>query len=160
MAPMKTFDQYLEESGEEFTKAEELVLEASNLRRKSGLSQSDLAMRMGTKQSVISRFENGGRTPTLEFLERLADALNGHLVVSITEDAIARIPQHLVERISTDANNRHISFNECVCELLDGMYDTTAVDALTQKIIPFNRVAATVSDSGWDRTFSKIRAIR
>lgn len=46
-----------------------------------GLSQKDLAERLHTKQSVISRVENAKTTPSLSFLKRLAEALNTSLQV-------------------------------------------------------------------------------
>jgi len=49
------------------------VIEA---RMKEGLSQKELAQRLRTKQSVISRVENAKTTPSLSFLKRTAKALN------------------------------------------------------------------------------------
>ena len=49
-----------------------------------GLSQKDLAERLHTKQSVISRVENAKTTPSLSFLKRLAKALNVSLKVEFT----------------------------------------------------------------------------
>ncbi|MFA5932570.1 MAG: helix-turn-helix transcriptional regulator [Microgenomates group bacterium] len=46
-----------------------------------GLSQQDLAKKLHTKQSVISRVENAKTTPSLSFLKRLAVALNLSLQV-------------------------------------------------------------------------------
>jgi ribosome-binding protein aMBF1 (putative translation factor) len=42
------------------------------LRTRSGLTQTELARRMGTTQSSIARIESGGSLPTLEMLARLA----------------------------------------------------------------------------------------
>lgn len=50
-------------------------------RSEYNLSQKDLAKKMGTKQSAISRFESGRYNPSLEFLERLAKALNSTLEI-------------------------------------------------------------------------------
>lgn len=41
-----------------------------------GLTQRELAKKLKTKQSVISRVENAQTTPTLSFLKRLASTLN------------------------------------------------------------------------------------
>lgn len=46
-----------------------------------GLTQSDLAQRLETQQSVISRVENAKTTPSLSFLKRLAGALDTTLHV-------------------------------------------------------------------------------
>ena len=50
-------------------------------RKKSGMTQAQLAKKIGTKQSVISRLEIGLANPTLEFLKRLANALNSTLQI-------------------------------------------------------------------------------
>ena len=47
------------------------------LRTKAGLSQTDLAKRIGTTQSVISRLEDADyEGPSLEMLQRIAKAVN------------------------------------------------------------------------------------
>ncbi len=56
------------------------VLEA---RLTKGLSQKELAAKLHTKQSVISRVENAKTRPSLEFLERLANVLGYSLQVSL-----------------------------------------------------------------------------
>lgn len=51
-------------------------------RRAIGLSQKDLAERMGTAQANISRFESGNYNPTLAFLQKMADSLGKNLHIS------------------------------------------------------------------------------
>ena len=53
------------------------------LRTDAGLTQAELAGRMGTTQSAIARMENGGTRPTLETLERVAGAVGQDLVVGV-----------------------------------------------------------------------------
>lgn len=53
------------------------------LRTEAGLTQAELAHRMGTTQSAIARMEAGGTRPTLETLERLATAIGQELVVGV-----------------------------------------------------------------------------
>jgi transcriptional regulator with XRE-family HTH domain len=55
------------------------------LRTEAGLTQADLAARMGTTQSAIARMEGGGTRPTLETLEKLAVAVGAELVVGVGE---------------------------------------------------------------------------
>ncbi len=58
-----------------------------DLRTKAGLSQRELAERMGTTQSVISRLEEGGGARNrIDTLARVATALNRHLVLSFPEE--------------------------------------------------------------------------
>ncbi len=56
-----------------------MIQECVSKRIEKKLSQKDLAERMGTKQSVISRFENMGRIPNYDFIIRLANALDLNL---------------------------------------------------------------------------------
>lgn len=46
-----------------------------SLRQRSGLSQRQLALRMGVPRTYVSKIENEKATPTLSSLSRLADAL-------------------------------------------------------------------------------------
>lgn len=59
------------------------------LRHDAGLTQAELADRMGTTQSAIARMEGGGTRPTLETLEKLATAVGADLVVGVGENLSA-----------------------------------------------------------------------
>ena len=48
-------------------------------RQRAGLTQADLAQRVGTTQSAISRLENGHVRPSIETIERLAKACGATL---------------------------------------------------------------------------------
>ena len=50
-------------------------------RIEKGLTQEELAKKIGTKQSVISRLESGRANPSVAFLKKLAQALNSHLEI-------------------------------------------------------------------------------
>jgi ribosome-binding protein aMBF1 (putative translation factor) len=52
-------------------------------RVRAGLTQAQLARRMGTKQSVIARLETGGRSPSINTLRTLAEATGSRLVVRL-----------------------------------------------------------------------------
>lgn len=54
-------------------------------RLERGLSQKELAERIGTKQSAISRFESGDYNPTFAFLQKIANAMNLSLKISLCE---------------------------------------------------------------------------
>ncbi|HRN96722.1 MAG TPA: helix-turn-helix transcriptional regulator, partial [Candidatus Levybacteria bacterium] len=46
-----------------------------------GVTQEELARRIGTKQSVISRLESGKGNPSITFLKKIAHALNTQLEI-------------------------------------------------------------------------------
>src|SRR6266508_2508846 len=63
-------------------RALELGARIRALREARGLSQTELAKRMGTSQPAIARLEAGRVTPGLDTLDRVADALNVELAVT------------------------------------------------------------------------------
>lgn len=56
----------------------EAILEA---RVKKGITQAQLASKVGTKQSAIARLESGNANPSIDFLQKLAEALGKKLVI-------------------------------------------------------------------------------
>jgi len=74
------FKEALEKTRLEYQVARELI----KVRIEKGLSQRDVAKKVKTTQSVISRVENARTTPSLSFLKRVADALNLRLHIHFT----------------------------------------------------------------------------
>lgn len=68
------------ELGPEF-KLIEMIIER---RVKQGLTQAELAEKINTKQSAISRFEKGNYNPTINFLNNIASALGIKLKISFS----------------------------------------------------------------------------
>jgi predicted transcriptional regulator len=64
----------------EFAIAEKLI----EIRLNKGLTQAQLAKKIGTKQSAIARLESGNYNPTINFLKRIAEALNLKLDISLS----------------------------------------------------------------------------
>lgn len=71
------FKEAQEETRLEYEIARALI----KARIEKGLTQAEIAKRMNTKQSVISRVENAKTVPSLSFLKRLAQVLNASLQV-------------------------------------------------------------------------------
>lgn len=65
-------------------------------RARLGLSQQQLAKRMGTTASVISRIESGQHRTGAETLRRLAEALEGNAVVGFEFGTQAEPERELV----------------------------------------------------------------
>lgn len=70
---------------DEFAIARELIA----ARARAGLSQGEVAQRMGTTQSVVARLESGKRPPSMRTVERFAQAVGGHLVFRIEPQVTA-----------------------------------------------------------------------
>ncbi len=73
----RKFRKALEKTRLEYDIARAIIL----ARTKKKLTQKELAQKMGTKQSVISRVENAKTTPSLSFLIKLAGVLDTKLTV-------------------------------------------------------------------------------
>ena len=57
--------------------------EILDLRIDKGISQSELAEKAGTKQTVISRIERGTCEPTITTIKKIADALEKDLKIKL-----------------------------------------------------------------------------
>jgi len=62
----------------------ELLESMIKAREKAGLTQAELAKRIGTRQPALSRLERGGfKKATVETLKKIADALDTRLVIKL-----------------------------------------------------------------------------
>src|SRR5450759_3968337 len=63
---------------------EEFVLASAVIeaRSRAGLTQQELARKMGTTQPVVARLESGSTRPSMRTLERLARATGSRLLIS------------------------------------------------------------------------------
>jgi transcriptional regulator with XRE-family HTH domain len=69
---------------ERLTPEFELARELIRARTEAGLSQADIAARMGTTQSAVARLESGAQLPSLRTLMRFAKATNTRAVIKLT----------------------------------------------------------------------------
>lgn len=65
-------------------RAFELGERVRHLREERGLSQRELAEKIGSTQPAIARLEAGGVAPSIQTLERIAAALGRELVVDFS----------------------------------------------------------------------------
>lgn len=61
----------------------ELISKAIDTRLKKKMTQEEVAQKMGTTKSSISRFESGDYNPTIDFLIRLSEALGKTLKINL-----------------------------------------------------------------------------
>lgn len=90
---LRNFDKFLKEllkdpeikAGYDALEPEfKLIEQVIANRLKMGYSQAQLAAKIKTKQSAISRLESGTYNPTIEFLNKIALALGCKLNISLT----------------------------------------------------------------------------
>lgn len=105
----------------------EVAQQVIRLRIARGLTQAQLAERVGTTQSSIARLESGSREPSLSFLRRVVKALDGQLEVRVVSEEVAAetyseesvefpvlIPAHLLPVIKFGAPHRRDTITEAV----------------------------------------------
>lgn len=61
-----------------------LISELIAARLKKGMTQADVAKKIGTRQSAIARLEGGNVNPSLDFLERIAKVLGYQLTIHLS----------------------------------------------------------------------------
>lgn len=77
MAENPAYRAEYEALADEFALVEELI----KARAHSGLTQEEIARRMGTTQSVVARLESGRSMPSTRTLKKYAEATGTRLVI-------------------------------------------------------------------------------
>lgn len=95
-------DRAYQEAESEFKVILDLADDILKLRMEKGWSQSELAERAGTKQANISRLESGLSNPSVNFLQKVAKALDSS--ISIHFENVT--PPQIIT--ATDAKNQSI----------------------------------------------------
>ena len=75
------FKRYYDEYGKQL----EIAYQILQLRKKSKMSQTELAKKIGTKQSNVARMETGQQNFTTEMLQKIALALDRELKIEFVK---------------------------------------------------------------------------
>ena len=75
-------DKQVKQSYDDTQLKYEIIRKVLDARIKTGLTQMELAKRVGTTQSAIARFESGTGNPTLSFVQKVTRALNTEVKIS------------------------------------------------------------------------------
>src|SRR5580704_7761955 len=122
---------------EESSRSEVQVAKAiRSLRQRSGLSQRQLALRMGVPRTYVSKIENEKATPTLSSLARLADALT----VSVSELLRACAPARQ-EEINELMSDPFIAEMAAITKQLDDMQRTSVLAQIRDLVSHPRRIA-------------------
>jgi transcriptional regulator with XRE-family HTH domain len=110
MSPNIRFEEWEEQRMQdpEFRAAAEALepgYQVARVRILQGLTQQELATRVGTKQPSIARLESGTVEPRLSFLRRVAEALGARLELRIV--ASQRIPLSVGQPFATDRSDTY-----------------------------------------------------
>src|SRR6266852_1922169 len=71
----------------------QIITDVLRLRELRGMTQLQLAEKMGKQQPAISRLEGGGVSPSLTFLQELASALDAKLTVRLEPCELVETPE-------------------------------------------------------------------
>ncbi len=88
MTPIVDYEKWHDQQMQDAEFVEELEklepgYQVARLRIKLGLTQAQLAEMVGTKQPSIARLESGVSSPSLSFLEKIAEALGAEMKVNL-----------------------------------------------------------------------------
>lgn len=61
----------------------ELIAQIIDVRKQLNITQEELALRVGTQKSNISRFESGDYNPSLDFVTKIARSLGKEVHITI-----------------------------------------------------------------------------
>lgn len=96
------------------------------LRESKGLTQKELGKRIGVTAVTITRYERGDRNPSIEMLNKIADALNvplSDLILHRTQDSL-----EILYEVPTSKNQLIDRKIDCICELIAAIsYEETTI---------------------------------
>ncbi len=99
------------------------------LRKEKGLTQKELAKRLGVTQQMIASYENGVRYPKMETIKKIADALNVDMFELIFDKNGA--PAYSLESIPNSDDYRIVKTN-----FIENKIDTLAAHFDAQEFTP------------------------
>ena len=76
-------DEELKAEYENLKPRYELIAQIIDARSQLNITQEELAQRVGTQKSNISRFESGSYNPTLDFVTKVAHSLGKEVHISL-----------------------------------------------------------------------------
>ena len=78
-----------------------------HLRTEKGITQKELANRLGTSQQNLAQYENGKRNPKLETVRKMADAL-GVYISDLIVDWNQYSPSEYAQDIMNDIDRKSV----------------------------------------------------
>lgn len=76
-------DKEFENEYEKLKPRYEIISQIINVRKELNITQEELALRVGTQKSNISRLESGTYNPSIDFLAKVAKGLGKDIIIQI-----------------------------------------------------------------------------
>ncbi len=119
------------------------------MRETAGLTQVEVASRLGTSQPVIARLEAGGRDPRLSTLQRYARVVGADIEVIPSpgpdSGTAARLADRIRARLSSQEESATVTFRE-VLQFLDDTRDLPSEDVAARLSVE----PLSTGDRRWD----------
>lgn len=111
--------------------AKEIGIEIKNARLTVGITQAELARRLGVTPQAISQYERGIKKPKIETIKKIADALSvSWFRLSHLDDLVVTSEERVLDKIE-ESNEDFVSGDSKECDFLpdiDEVYQSIAVD--------------------------------
>lgn len=88
------------------------------LKDSRGLTQKDVADKMGTTQSAISRIASMKTNPSYKQLQKMAEAVGGELLITPMKDMTVQVPYDLQNTVRDLAKGENKTTNEYLDEVI------------------------------------------
>lgn len=115
---LKQEDAEYAEYAKRFMPLAEFMAEYEHQKGLQNLTQAEIAQRLGTTQSAVSRFESMKHPPSYDLLNRIAQTLGDRLFISPLAGYTLTIPADLRETVDKAAQNRDVSAVQLMADLL------------------------------------------
>ena len=117
-----------------------------------GLTQKDVADKMGTTQSAISRIASLKTNPSYKQLLKMAEAVGGNLYITPMKDMTVQVPYDLQETVRKLAEGEDKTTNEYLDEVIRDAVESE-YESYTKMSIPWNKECEPIATYNCESNF-------
>ena len=140
MSQLESEDKSLAEFSEKYSELALFLADYDFLKDKNRLSQKEIAKKMGTTQSAVSRIERFKMNPSYLQLKKMAEAVGGKLFLSPMGEYSITLPADLQESVQVAAHIKNISLQayleNCIRNALRADYKDLDVESDDEYFCP------------------------